>query len=571
MPLSAAGEKWDSRDCQFVREIMEAFGDERINEISCRCSAQSAKTLTLLCMVAYAISVDPGPILWVTKSLSEAKKLAKSRLMPLLEMCKPVRAKMPSDRNMKTTCEIYFPGAPLIITGADSPASLQSTPFRYIILDEARAYKPGAIEMVSKRTRSYRHSYKKVVISTPHETEDPLDRTFLAGDQCRWFVKCPDCGNEHEVLWGDPGTPGGLKWDENEVTKPGGLWDFDHLAQTIRYECWNEECDKMWTDIERDRKFLASHGRWMPMNTKAPSNVRSFTWNALVPYWAAWREQVREFLLATDALKGVGDHMPLKDHINETRGEPWSDQLQYASEEKFIDNRRRSYNPREPWKDEARRFLCADVQGRGGRHFPITIRQWGHGMKSRKLWHGIVWSWEEVEQMAEEWDVPPINVAIDSGTFTSEVYDKVLESGLRWKAFKGEDKDFFTVKKSRSLFHLSKADAMLGRSGAPRMIPLYLYAKYGILDRLDQMMRGLLGDWQIGEDEDLDEDYGLQVTAYDRLVKESKQTGRRSVHWHRKRKDDHYASCEIMQICCAAASGLLNTPGTQLPLTTDLP
>jgi Phage terminase large subunit (GpA) len=53
---------------------MEAFADESVNEISAMCSAQSAKTLTILCLMAWAIAEDPGPILWVTASLHQENK-----------------------------------------------------------------------------------------------------------------------------------------------------------------------------------------------------------------------------------------------------------------------------------------------------------------------------------------------------------------------------------------------------------------------------------------------------------------------------------------------------------------
>ncbi|MFZ4695702.1 MAG: phage terminase large subunit family protein, partial [Verrucomicrobiia bacterium] len=71
--MSASGQKWDSADSIFLREIMEAFADESVNELSCMCSAQSAKTLTMLCLLAWAIAEDPGPILWVTSSVQEAR------------------------------------------------------------------------------------------------------------------------------------------------------------------------------------------------------------------------------------------------------------------------------------------------------------------------------------------------------------------------------------------------------------------------------------------------------------------------------------------------------------------
>jgi phage terminase large subunit GpA-like protein len=101
---------------------MEDFADPEVNEITVICSAQSAKTLTLLALLAWLIAEDPGPVLWVTAKLGEAKKISKGRVLPLLERCAPVAEKIPTSRMFKTTLEIYFPGAPLFLTGSESPA-----------------------------------------------------------------------------------------------------------------------------------------------------------------------------------------------------------------------------------------------------------------------------------------------------------------------------------------------------------------------------------------------------------------------------------------------------------------
>jgi hypothetical protein len=538
---------------------MEDVADEGVNEVTVICSAQSAKTLTVLALLAWIIAEDPGPILWVTSSIEEAKKLAKSRLKPLLERCEPVARKMPVGV-LNTTREIYFPGAPLIISGAESESSLQSTPFRYVILDEARSYPPGALEMVSKRFRSYTHNYKKIIITTPANEGDAVHQAFMAGDQRRWLVQCPQCGNEHEMTWGDDKSTGGLKWDKNEETFDAEkkVYRYDELYKTIRYECWNPECDHRWLDIVEHRKYIGTNGRWQVHNTNAPTNVRSRTWNALVPWWASWKSQVREYLLAKKALEWA-DFYPLRDHINETRGEPWSDKLRFANDDKYLIDRIEDYDPTSEWAYEKRRFMAVDVQGAGGRHFYYVIRSCGFAGKSRLLAYGKAWSWDELKAKAEEWKVEPDNVMIDSGKWAPEVYEKIVASNYRWKALKGDDKDGFRVAGKTWLFQKSLADPAIGteHAGKVRTIELYIWAKYGVIERLYALMHGAMGDWKIFQD--THEDYNLQVTTWDRRPRIGR-LGNEVMEWYQKRTADHYGDCEQMIVIGMAATGLLHQP-----------
>lgn len=556
---------------------MDSFADEGVREITCKCSAQSGKTLTLLALVAWIIAEDPGPILWVTKSVAEAKKLMKTRLKPILGMCPPVVEKMPTDRSLNTTLEVYFPGATLIVTGAESPASLQSTPFRYVIMDEARSYPKGAVEMASKRLRSFTHSYKRIIISTPDMERDVVDRNFRAGDQREWLVPCPKCGDEHIMAWGvkndngDGYLKGGLKWDTDEETCPEGKYDFDKLLATVRYECWNPDCDHQWRDTAADRKYISSHGHWIVRNSNAPKTARSFTWNALLPWWAGWKDQVREFLIATAALE-FGDYHPLKDHINETRGQDWTDRLRYGNDddEKAVKNRARQYDPKEPWAEEIRRFMTIDVQGRGGRHFKYVIRAWGINSKSRLLTYGVAWSIDEINDLIEEWQVHPDNVALDSGKWTKEVYKYGVESGYHWKMLKGDDKYHFTQKGVKRTFTESSADPAIGtaKQERVRLLPLYIWAKYGVLDQLMSYMSGALGDWQVLSDigEKHHEEYLLEVTAKGKRDRENR-AGEVVSEFYNKREADHFSDCEQMQIVCADASGMLSA----LPLFESQP
>lgn len=310
------------------------------------------------------------------------------------------------------------------------------------------------------------------------------------------------------------------------------------------------------------RKSISREGFWVPTNPNAPSNVRSYNWNAILPYWARLDGQVKEYITALESLS-VGNPAPYKDHINETRGMVWSNLYAFAKHDKYLDARKKSYNPREPWLEEKARFMTIDVQAKGGRHYVWVIRAWALGGRSRKIAHGIAWSLQEIRQIANEWTVQDSKIVFDSGAFTSEVYGYVVESGYKWKAFKGDDRWGFKVEGVEWLFQVSSADPAIGtaKQGKVQPIKLWVWANFGVLERLLAMMHGYVGEWEIDE-EGTDDEYARQVTAKGQRTRTDRRGA--TVHeFYNKRDDDHYCDCEQMQIVCASSAGLLSAP---LPL-----
>lgn len=540
---------------------MDDFADETVRSIACMCSAQSCKTATMQALMGWTIIEDPGPALWVTASTTDAKKLVKGRLWPMYDKTPSIAERLPKEKGKRNLLELYFPsGSYLYVAGAENEAALQSVPFRYLFLDEVRQWRDGRLAMVKNRTRRFPHNYKHIVISCPDMEGDSVHRSFRAGNQCHWMVKCRNqaCAHEFELVWGEKGKPGGLKWDINEITKPNGKYNFDEVVKTLRFEC--EACGERYTDIDpshADRKYFCRNGRWVSRNPTAPSTDRSYHWGALLPHFVDWKEELKKFLDAQEAIHW-GEFKDLKDHWNESRGLPWTDRLRHAKEEKFLDLRQRDYDPMAVWAGEQRRFMTVDVQGKGGRHFWVCIRAWGFGGVSRLLHFSKEYSWESIRKLAEDWKVNPDNIVVDAAWQSSEVYKQVVDSGYRWKAFHGADKPFFTVDGRKTIYQMSTADPALGTvmAGRVRLIKLIFFSKPATLDRLYLMMYGDLGDWTIPRD--ISDEYKLQVTAWDRR---SRMNSREEImEWYQKRTDDHGTDCERMQIAAAAFTGLLQSP-----------
>lgn len=552
------GQRWSSVRCLFLREIMEALGSIHIHVVACMCSAQSFKTVTMQVALLYWIDQDPGPTLWVTSTKDMAVKEMKGRIKPMFNDCEPVAQKMPTHRSMCTTREVYFPGGEFRITGCDSEADLQTTPYRRLVLDEARSYPKGALEMVGKRVRSFPHSFKKVIISTPDEENDALHKAYLEGTQEVWHFRCRGCAHEQELKWGEAGVRGGVKWTTNEVTKKDGRWNYPELYKTLHYEC--EACGYEYWDIRSngvDRVWFATQGRWIVNNHEAPKDYRSFAWNALLPPVPSWEDQLHEMLEAISALS-FGDFMPLKVWVTETDGKPWTPKMQYIGDQKILLKRCADYDPLDTWQQEVDRCMTIDVQGKGGRHFWVVIRAWSWGGWSRLLFAGKVFTYEEIDKLVAEWNVPARNVLIDSGHFAQEIYAAIMARRYQWKALKGEDASHFLVDGVRVIWKRTYVDPMAGKvvqGRRPPLLPVFLFSKSATVYMLLNMIEGEVGIWELPHKDEMSEDYKTQVTAYE-VRPETDKRGIQTMRIRSKR-ENHLADCERMQLVFAAAKGFL--------------
>lgn len=568
VPVSSIPGRWRSENSPWVRDLTNDFADNAVKQITVLCSAQSSKTETMLLLLNWIIAEDPSPTMWVTSSDEEALKFANERLMPSLRSCPPVACQIPADRTLAKSMEILFPTMMLEVVGANSKPKLQSRTRRFLLLDEVRNWPKWALPMVLKRVRTWWNS-RVVILTTPEEENDTVHRQFLEGSQKHYHVPCLHCGVRSPLEWANmkaehPVTHTCCKWKE----VPGAFdenhrWDFEVLAPQIRYVC--PACGHMHADHPQVRFRMANEGRWVAHNPKAPAHLVSYTWSAMLPTWVKWRSLVEEYLMAMSALE-FGNHEPLKAFITESLGKPWTDTLRYAKSEGYLNERVEDYDPRERWPEEARRFMAIDVQGKGGRHFYWSIRAFANGGASRLLSFGKAWSVEELRSTMTEWAVPSQNVLIDSGHFTSEVYNYIMESGIlpngdyAWKAMKGDKAKHYIIDGRQYPFTWSFVDPFMGtaRQNSVRPIRQILFSKSSLLDRMEFFMRGQGPKWAIPSGADNLHEYKMQNCAYERQ-EQTDAKGVVSVEWIQKRPDDHWGSCERMLLVGAMASGVLDS------------
>ena len=526
---------------------MEVFPDNELTDISVMCSAQSAKTQTMICMICWALSEDPGTAMWVTSTNDEANYFFKTRLTPTLRTCKPIADQL-SKRNSITAKEVTLPTASLIVTGSSSPSKLQAKPVRWLFLDEVRNYPDGALEMAFKRTRAYWNS-RRLIVSTADTESDAVHRAFLSGDQGKWAVPCPECGEFHVLAWDQ------VKYDSSEEMRDEeGNYDFDSIAKTIRWKC--PSCGHEGADDPTIRKHFAECGKFISQNTNAPRARRSFHWNALLPPWVQWRDLVEEWILAQHAMRH-GDISPLKDFINESLGEPWEDRLGVVEESDALLQRRGDYKIGDTWDDEVVRFMGVDKQAKGGTHYWWAIRAFAkEGAESRLIDFGKVYTDEELLDVAKDYGVESRFCLIDCGYDYSTVLKFCHAHG--WRPFRGDAQKQFRAKDLsgrvvRQIWSSTPAFVDFGTAQhrLKRSVKIYLWSNPSVKDLLQELLQGMVGKWTLPSN--IDSTYIKQLTAEVRVeIKDAK--GRMGYEWRKIRRDDHLRDCESMITVAALAT-----------------
>lgn len=541
---------WRAANSPWVKEPMEVAADRRVRFCTVMCSAQSAKTQTVINVMCHSVDQDPGPAMYAMANDDDAKEFVRDRARPALSLCAPVWARLTRESRSSFT----FTSMPLYFVGAGSKAKLQGKPMKRLYLDEVRNWKPGSLDTVTTRVTAFGELAQIFIISTPGNEKDEMHESFKAGDQRTPHFPCPSCGHMQRLVFDQ------LKWDTNETTRPNGKYNFDALFATIRYEC--ERCMHTIKDTPSNRKGICKTAKFIRMNPNAPAHRVSFFWNCLLPWWIAWRVPVEEFINARQALRN-GDKEPMFKFSTERLAEPWRDELGIVEDFSFLEQRKADYDFGDAWPEEQRRYMAADRQQSGGEHYWYVIRAFGPFGKSRLVSYGRCNSIAELEAIRTTNNVKLGDAVIDSGYKASEVYRFCASAG--WKAFKGDDAEYFlhkdenTGKMLRHIWQKSLVDPAFGTKMARRVkpIPLFRWSNPSTKDFLAEYMRGLVGDWSIPSC--IARDYMTQVTA--EIREEMTDTrGRTKYIWKQIRKGNHLLDCELQILVAAIVTKQIQAP-----------
>jgi len=540
---SPYGGKFVISETPWLREPLAALADKSIEKVSIMSGAQLGKTTLLQGFLAWLLVEDPGPAMVISDSGDSIEHLAENKINPVLESCAPLAAFMPTDYKRKKKLKIKFPQA-LLMMGPANDSFLRSHTIRYILCDEASAYKPGNIARAKKRTTRWSNR-KQVFVSTPKKAGDDFSVEWETGTQEEWNMRCVDCG---ELI--EPDFSSVIKWDTNETTRPDDQWDFGEVRKTVRLEC--PHCGFEHKHTAANARQLNDRGEFVVTNPGANPRNRSFRFTALClpPSVCSWEDLVEEFLRADRRAK-TGYTIPLEEFVNLQLGQPWVEERYVKVQDLELDE----YDPAKPWEDQAHLIMTVDCQEYLA-DFWVAIRAWSRDGRSRLVGFYRPKSFEEVREIQQKNGVKDGMVFVDRMYKPSDVAKACSQYG--WNMMQGEDHDDYlvsTTKGKRKLTRrrpVSKRVKVAVSRNAP-VVYLFRWSNPTVKDILETLKNGMGVEWLVCDVGELAPDYQKQVTG-ERKVEHIDRHGNTVMMW-KKFRQNHALDCECMQIAAAIVLG----------------
>ncbi len=527
---SAAPGPWRTSTTPYLEGIMDAFNDNEVEEIIFCKPTQVGGTEAMNNMLAYVIAQDPAPALVVYPTLELADYASKNRIQPMVELAPQLKSRF-QEKDSKVL-ELQFNGMYVVLSGANSPASLASRPIRYLFLDEVDKYPPNSgkeadpISLARERTKTFAYNKKIFLTSTPTVRDGNVWKAFEGADEKRYYyVPCPHCATYQQFKFKQ------IKW-------PKGV-DVSEVTNLAYYEC--EECKGKINDGHKMN--MLRNGKWKAENKSSSRKKLAFHLNTIYSPWVRFGDIAYEFLKS----KNFPDM--LQNFVNSWLAEPWEEtQLKLNSD--VVMERQSEYE--EFIVPDKAQVLTAGVDVQKEKLY-YTIRAWGPNYTSWNITHGEVFTFEDIEERMnaiykkKNGDVFQISLCcIDSGDRTEEVYDFCYSNSDWVMPVKGASNQMFTR------YKISTIDKISSKAHGMRLVIVNTNQyKETIASRL--IRSNGTGSFMVYKKCDLD--YAQQITSEHKV--KVKKGGREVEVWKTKtaHADNHYLDCEVY--ACTAAD-LLN-------------
>lgn len=303
----------------FCREIVDRFSkNDPTQEIAIMKGVQLGLTTSVIeNVIGYSIDLDPCPMMFVFPNKDQAEEYKKIKIDGLIDnsdLRKKITAET-DNRNTRRTGDtaslLEFEGGFLKFVSANNPKELRSTHIKKVFLDELDGYpdklkdEGEPVQIASSRTDSYSEYGRKVCYnSTPllkHSSK--IYGFYLKGDQRKYFVPCPHCGEMQELVWYNP--DGGLYPDEKATVegklkrKPFGIIFNPEECREGNYSSVRYRCKHCGEDFKDEfKRSIEKKGEWRATaNSKVPHFV-SYHISALYSLTRPWWRIVQRFIEA---------------------------------------------------------------------------------------------------------------------------------------------------------------------------------------------------------------------------------------------------------------------------------
>lgn len=404
-PTSAEPGPWRTARVPFLAGVMDALSvSSPFERVVFMKGAQIGGTEAGLNWLGYVIAHAPGVTLLVMPSIDMIRRNSRTRIDPLIETTPQIRrlvAPQKARERGNTLAQKDFPGGTLIMTGANAPTGLRSTPVRYLFLDEIDGYPADAdgegdpVALAIQRTATYRGRRKIFMVSTPTiHGVSRIEKAYAESDQRRFETPCPHCGEPFTIEWRH------VRWDNGDPK----------TAHVIcPHGCIIEEAHKT--------QMLAA-GYWTA-TAEGDGRTAGFHVSGLLTPFEPWSEIVADFLAAKD------DPPRLQAWVNTRLGEAWEDRDTAPVFAETLAARAEEWGDALPSAVEC---ITAGVDVQNDR-LEVELVAWGPGDESWSVAYEILWGdpahsevWQSLDAVLsqrfpteDDRRLPVAATAIDSG------------------------------------------------------------------------------------------------------------------------------------------------------------
>ena len=283
--------------------------------------------------IGWIISQAPGNILFLTGH-TDLSTEAVVKIDQMIDSCgirnliRPSIQRKRAAKTGDTNTKKEFPGGSLVTGGAGNHKMLRQRSVMYGFIDDFDAAKQSTKEsgsttkMIEQRFAAYSDKMKLFYISTPElKKTSNIEPVYLMGDQRRYHVPCPCCGDHIALYWtveiegSDGKEKGGITW---KLDKNNRL-----INDSVGYIC--QSCGGFFDDKNKYEMNLA--GLWKPTAEPIMEGYYSYHISSLYapPGMYGWRHYVSQYLEANPPNGNQIEHLQ-KTFVNLCLGDTYEQQ-----------------------------------------------------------------------------------------------------------------------------------------------------------------------------------------------------------------------------------------------------
>lgn len=385
----------------YQRGMIDVIKEPGIRRIDFMTGAQLGKTTIQQCITSYFIAHEPRSQIFVQPTQGDVQTFLETKLRPMIEANPEISSKMAKPRGrdgVNNSRMISYIGGWLMFSWAGSPKTLRGRSAPVTQADEVDGMEATAegdpVELLAQRSATFGDQTLSTRSSTPTtKGSSRIETGFEEGDQRRYYVPCPCCGEAQFLKWEQ------VRWDGRKSTGISDAEDDlnqDHKPETAGYQC--QFCDAVWDDGQRIAAIRNAerlgHG-W-----KAAKPFRghaSFHAPELLSTFRRLRDIVQSYLdkMAVDDLQSF---------VNVSLGETFEERGEKA-DPNSLQARCVEYPAQVPAGGV---YLTAGIDMQVDR-LEIEIVAWGEGEESWSVDYRVLWGdtladdvWEDLDDVLDE-------------------------------------------------------------------------------------------------------------------------------------------------------------------------